>query len=813
MASNIISSIRVWAHIQNGHSMDRARPLLLPVLLLLTFPLRAAENPAMPKKMCWAHFCGWGFNVRTMYDEPERFARLYDRTLLGEHTGTDLGVTSSRRDQIREAMRYGINGFCVDIPRLDGYGALGSLYRGAEGLPFKIALCVDGWHGTMDEVVNALATFLTKWGQHPNNYFINGRPVVFIYKHSRTPEECRTILKRLAKQGLQAHWLVQPQRETGLWGDAERLQSELEVFDGLYDFGVNGFTVDQMTARLRNGRAALGKSRPDGLLCAGISQGYLGPHNGFYRPFLGTGTLRDNWAAALAAEADWVCLCTWNDYNETTHFEPSVWGRDVMLKLNRELIRQWRGKPAPNRTPQVFVSYKDEVTLGDDWHLEVTSLPYTTPSAICRIRILDLGGNTIHESEEIDLPGGSLFCHRYQLNSPGFHGPRELRIQAAVCVGNDEPTWQELYPIVIRPGGMRSWRTVRFDLNDLFSSPRIQTKETPEGTRLSAVFRSWSWWGRAELLRNGTEIASQDIAKFGPVDTAVGFLVKPEDRRRQRDLFTIRLTRRDRRLTYSPPVALGEWGTDTVDLPALVRGTDFDEGWRERHWRTPWRLDASEIRTATVPDDELWRVLLPLDNDTGDTCEDRGGWRVQACRGVSNRWGGTKPALQPAWATMDVQGQSRTALRFDGRDDNVTFPFRTLPPGAFTVEFLVRPTGTGPQTVFSDQNGGLTVRLDAEGKLVTQRSKTRLAVDGGLPVGSWHHLAVTYDYHELRVHRDGLVTGRTDCPASLRGINSRPVIGALCREGRPLSEHFAGDLAGFAITARPLTPGEFVLAR
>jgi hypothetical protein len=483
-----------------------------------------------------------------------------------------------------------------------------------------------------------------------------------------------------------------------------------------------------------------------------------------------------------------------------------------MLKLNREFLREWRGEPRPNRPPQVFVSYKEEVTLGDDWYLEITSLPYTTPEASCRVRLLNLAGEPVREFEPVALPKGQMQSRNLVLEAPGLTTPRELRVQVTVTGAEaEEPEWQDLYPLVIRPGGMRAWRTVRFDLGDLLPPAALTAKETPEGTRLTATFRSWSWWGRAELLRNGEEIASQDIQKFGPVMTSISFLVKPEDRRLARDLFVVRLTRHDRRLAYTPPVTLGSYGGETVTLPVLVRGTDFDEGWGSPNWRSPWRLAEPEIVTTDVPEQEVWQTILPMDDAAGDDCGDRGGWHVLARRGVASRYGKTDPALQPAWTTADVQGTERTVLRFDGKDDNVTFPFRTLPPGALTLEMLVRPARSGPCTLFSDQNGGLDVRLDDEGKLFVQRRDTKLATGTALVASRWSHLAVVYDYRQLLVYLDGKQVAAGEAPPLLRGINSRPVIGALSREGRPVADHFVGDMAGFALVARPLAPGEFRL--
>jgi len=58
--------------------------------------------------------------------------------------------------------------------------------------------------------------------------------------------------------------------------------------------------------------------------------------------------------------------------------------------------------------------------------------------------------------------------------------------------------------------------------------------------------------------------------------------------------------------------------------------------------------------------------------------------------------------LRPAWVTTDVHGTPRTAFCLDGVDDNVTFPFRTLPPGALTVKLLVRPAARRAGALFSD---------------------------------------------------------------------------------------------------------------
>lgn len=796
--------------------------ILLAPMILITTSARAEwsrENPGMPEKMCWAHFCGWGFNVLEMFDQPESKVRLYDRTLLGKHVGTDLGTYSSIRDQIRTALEYGINGFCVDIPRLDGYLSLGRLYQAAEGLPFKVALCVDGWPGEIAEVVDALSVFFDTYGRHPNTALIDGRPVAFIYRTDRPIEECREILRLLAERGHRPYWLVQPQGENTLWADAPVMEEHLDLFDGLYDFGINGFPLDKMIHRLANGRQALETKRPEGVLCAGLSQGYLGPHNGFYRPYLGTGTFRNNWEAALSSHADWVCLTTWNDYIETTHFEPAVWGRDSMLRINAEYLRQWRNEPMPNRPPRVIVSYREETRLGDDVTIEVLHLPYSTPASQCHVRVLNESGAELTSFPPALLSNENLQAQVLRLNAPGLSGDRLLRVQATVTDVSERPAaeeWLELYPIILRPGTLRAQRTLRINLNDVLDTPSISVDSDNSSTKITASFPSWAWWGRADLIRNGIELQTTEIAKFGPEVTEVGFAVTEDDQRTPEDVYVIRFQRHDWKVAYTPPVLVKRPVTGLepdVTLPVIVRGADSDESWGNNPWNVSWRLQQSVLAPTIIPPHEVFQIYLPMDRDTGEYCADAGGWTVAGQRGNASQWGLAQDELQPQWVlTEGPTGDTRICLRFDGVDDNVTFPFHTLPHGPMTVEIRVRLVSVGrPMTVFSDQNGAFTLAIDASGRPMFTRLDVTCQGEELLRPGQWYHLAGVYDGSSLAIIVNGGLSGAIAAPPTICATNSRPVVGALVQEGMPQERYLAADLAGFALCARPLTSSELLL--
>jgi hypothetical protein len=341
----------------------------LSVAVLIALAHGAAARAGEPAKLCWAHYVGWGFDQVSGYDRAAldpvwNAQRFNDRSLLGRHAQTDEGVGEATKLQVRTALQYGIDGFCVDLVAQENIretfyaDAMARFYRAAEGTPFKVAPCIDSTAPSAELLIRAFAAYLERWGRHPNTCLVEGKPVVFIYNsRPRTLAEWRQILDALKAKGLSAYWLVQPMGEGTLWSNPQALADNLAVFDGFYDFGINGYSSAQMLERLANGQQALSQHRPGGLLVAGITQGYLGNGNSFYRPYLNTGTLRDTWSAALASGARWVCLTTWNDYVEHTHFEPSAVNRDALLRINRDYVARWRQEPIPPRPPQLISAF------------------------------------------------------------------------------------------------------------------------------------------------------------------------------------------------------------------------------------------------------------------------------------------------------------------------------------------------------------------------------------------------------------------------------------------------------------------------
>ena len=768
-----------------------------------------------PPKMCWAHYVGWGFDQINGYDRAAldpvwNAQRFNDRSLLGRHAQTDEGVGEATKLQVRTAIQYGVDGFCVDLPiredcRETFYAdAMARFHRAAEGTPFKVAPCVDGTAPSPDVMARAFASYLERWGRHPNTCLVDGKPVIFIYNsRPRTLTEWRQIIGSLKDRGLAAYWLVQPMGEGTLWEDPQTLAGNLAVFNGFYDFGINGFSSAQMLERLGNGKRALSRHRPGGLLVAGITQGYLGNANSFYRPYLNSGTLRDTWEAALASGAPWVCLTTWNDYVEHTHFEPSAVNRDTLLRINRDYVARWRHEQVPPRPPQVFVSYHEESCLGDDWTLEVVSLAYTTEPASVRVRLLDEAGQPCFEPAPIELPRTNLTAVTLRLPQIGLDGKRLFRVQAQLATSAQTNDWRDLYPVTLRCGHLESLRTIRIPLDSIVAAQPTLTLRR-DGTNRTALVRfdRWNMAGHLDLLRNGWPVAETELAHKGAPSVAVR-LPLPATDATPSDVYVARYSTLSGDVCWSAPAhAKSDRPTATHACPVIVTGADFDEVW----WADRVsRFAHPRVESLTLDADETYALTYPMTEGAGTELPSVSGWQTPLLLGRRHTHMQTSGTWLPQW-TSDA---ARAALRFDGGDDCAILPSRSMPYGSFTLEIVARPDVIGKaMSLFSDACG-VSLTLQADGHLRVARRKAALTSREALSAGRWVHLAAVYDGERLRLYIDAKPDAEVSSQTQVMRINSLPVLG----NSTAFDTGFQGLLGGFHLQCGVLTPERFVLSR
>ncbi|MBO7742073.1 MAG: hypothetical protein J6S21_05915 [Victivallales bacterium] len=785
--------------------------LLLLAAVLLAF---AGEPDWRNTKMMWAHYVGWGFNHVAGFDEnwkePGWSTRPFtDRALYGRHLQDDTGIYESAARQIRSAMEFGFDGFCIDL--FGNFAAgMARFFDGARGTPFKIALCVDGGF-SREKLIQELETFIRKFGDHPNACRIDGKMVIFVYTLAVPLEDWKAVLAELDKRGAKAFYLAKPMHESRLWDTDEPIRKYLEVFDGIYDFGCNGFFYNEQKLRHANVYKAIKAKRPDALFCAGITPGYLGHTSGFYRPFMNSGTLRDNWNTAIESDAQWVCITTWNDYIEHTHFEPSSMNRTALARLNREYMWQWRGVDAPARQPLPVITYHEEVVMGADFTVDAVCGPYTTKPMTLRGRLLDLSGKVIKELKPFTPDAAKIDVAQWRVTGEELAGLRDgFRMQWALTAEGATDYWMEFQPVAIRYGHMGTLRPMRVAWDEVTATKPVLSLQRRDGKLFADVtVHAWQYAGTIEVFRNGWPVAHKEVSfqkapvhKFSlPIEAKPAF---------GEDFYFVRISGVSDKVSYSAPVILRELAEKgPVSQPVIFTGSDLDENWPIWSRRIS-RNKAGYVKWLEMDRSKLMDVAYDFSKVTAAAGYiDALGWSFPCNLGARHwNWFSSDENTRPkSVETAGPDGKPTRAMRFDGKTDTIAMPSRTMPYGAYTLEMVIKPEGSFQDTfLFCDQNEGAILTINTQGKVRLGRLKNKAAVSStALADGKWYHIAAVYDGASLNLYINGRKEASVPAAAETIDINSLPNIGSTSR----LEKSFSGLVKSFRLAAGVTAPENF----
>jgi glucan endo-1,3-alpha-glucosidase len=249
---------------------------------------------------------------------------------------TNSTIAGYKRD-IRDAQAAGIDGFALNVgayndPTQMYYNTrIAEIYEAAEqlGTGFKLFFSVDC--GGESNIVNMVETY----ARRTNSFTYHGKPVLSAYGWNNVASQgwpglnwTNAIIGKLAKDGYPVFFVpfffADPVREIPEYGSAVEVAAQYtNLVNGLFCWTAAGLPAQMAVANSNYIQVVRGAGK---VIMAGLEPHYWGsiqPSLGrrYYETSGGEGLITQ-WLSIITNQPDWLEICTWNDFNESTYISP-----------------------------------------------------------------------------------------------------------------------------------------------------------------------------------------------------------------------------------------------------------------------------------------------------------------------------------------------------------------------------------------------------------------------------------------------------------------------------------------------------------
>ncbi|AHF91081.1 laminin [Opitutaceae bacterium TAV5] len=595
-----------------------------------------------------------------------------------------------------------------------------------------------------EKLRNQVKLFLDRFADHPSWFRINGLPVIFDYAAGgiglANAGELVDLIASLRGEGYRFIWFGHGVAGTSFSVsgrvDEPQLAVLLQAAEGAYNFSA---PLDQGLGGLADLAAAVRRT-PGKLFGGGFNPGYYSNRLDSRNYISQQGTWRLRKVLELLAETrpDFLQAATWNDWVESTSFEPSYKHTTALLEIVRHYADRMFDRPPPaGDRPRVIVSYRKNIFPGEPLEFEILSLPvapgYETVSGTLTLR--DQTGGVLATLPWGPLSGRSAEATTVTWTVPAAATRDMLRPEVTVNAAAFSQTYRQLAPVPVVTN------SVQADML-CFSVPlhRLRTGDQPVLLVNRRSGGQPSLTGPRLLEIDSASVSGNAV--MGIAYLKNGFIINdPTPDTAARPVVENWL---------SDPLHTGMVSEDYYG--ALVGYEDGTIAYASGQWAS----DAAWPRIAASYQFEL-ESLFPRLKIGRDKLIDTSG------RKLHGQLGQTDPADKagrPGWKNLSDRWD---ALQFNGKDTFVDIPFAAMPAGSVTVQLLVRPDEKPgrQQELFIQRDAGLSLRITAGGRFEARRLNARRDFDfapGSTVVqsGQWYHVTATWDMSRLRLYVNGV---------------------------------------------------------
>ncbi|MBO5668609.1 MAG: hypothetical protein J6S43_05740 [Lentisphaeria bacterium] len=197
---------------------------------------------------------------------------------------------------------------------------------------------------------------------------------------------------------------------------------------------------------------------------------------GYYSSSDGTVALRKSMDLAMSVNPDIISVTEWDEWNENTHFCPSVWNGFTIsriMRYYRAVLQKQAAEPMPGddvTIPNLAVSYRKIISLGEVLKVEILSIPDSKAGGVAEVKFVwkSIDGKVVKEfpTHKVDLSG--LNAIELPAASEEFAAHRTLVPELTVTINGKSTVYSAGFPpLDIRAAGNWDYKYAQISLRDL----------------------------------------------------------------------------------------------------------------------------------------------------------------------------------------------------------------------------------------------------------------------------------------------------------------------------------------------------------
>jgi len=191
----------------------------------------------------------------------------------------------------------------------------------------------------------------------------------------------------------------------------------------------------------------------------------------------GTRRLRDNFEIAWEAQPDFVTMPEWDELNENTSVGPTLTNSLSTQRIVRSYVNRFAGKPNEPMlgddiaVPNLVVSFRPNVKLGDRLEIEVLSIPETSSKGVIGVELSlkNSAGKIVQEFPRVNLPADTMADHVFTVPSEDLSAASVLTPSLRVTAVDGKVTqWADgLECIRLEPTWNLNYKATKMPLRDV----------------------------------------------------------------------------------------------------------------------------------------------------------------------------------------------------------------------------------------------------------------------------------------------------------------------------------------------------------